>query len=441
MEEMLSGAPMVRATFSDVFRVAEYRALWLAQLLSVAGDQLARVALTVLVYDRTRSALLAAVTFAASVVPTFVGGVTLSGLADRLPRRQVMIVAALASGALVVVMVLPGMPLAALVALLFAVTTIGALFLAARSAIVADILTGDRYVLGVAASLTTNQFAQIAGYAAGGLVVGYLGVRTSLLVDATTFGASALIIRKRVSVRPVVRPDRAALMGRPREGAAAMSSGRPGRHARPGLAVGLRLVFGSPALRLPMLFGWLCAFYDVPEGLASPLARALGGGAVTVGLILAAPALGTTVGAIGFSRFVSPPARLRWTGPLAVATCAVLMLFAVRPALLGALMTLVGCGLFGCYQLAANAAFVQAAPAAQRGQAFGIAQGGMSMGQGTAMILGGAAAEHVAPALVLAAAGVLGVLCALPLALSKSIRSYQRRSADAASLADLPIAA
>jgi hypothetical protein len=52
-------------------------------VLSVAGDQLARVALTLLVYGRTHSALLAAVAFAASVVPTFLGGILLAGLADR----------------------------------------------------------------------------------------------------------------------------------------------------------------------------------------------------------------------------------------------------------------------------------------------------------------------------------------------------------------------
>src|SRR5213082_2722567 len=79
------------ATFTQVFAVTEFRALWLAQLLSVAGDQLARVAMTVLVYDRTRSALLAAITFVASIVPTFIGGVTLAWLADRYPRRRVMI--------------------------------------------------------------------------------------------------------------------------------------------------------------------------------------------------------------------------------------------------------------------------------------------------------------------------------------------------------------
>src|SRR5438093_450772 len=48
------------ASYRSVFAVAEFRNLWVAHLLSVAGDQLARVALTVLVFDRTRSAGVAA---------------------------------------------------------------------------------------------------------------------------------------------------------------------------------------------------------------------------------------------------------------------------------------------------------------------------------------------------------------------------------------------
>jgi len=43
-------------TLSGVFRIAEFRWLWCAVVLSVAGDQLARVALAVLVYGRTGSA-------------------------------------------------------------------------------------------------------------------------------------------------------------------------------------------------------------------------------------------------------------------------------------------------------------------------------------------------------------------------------------------------
>ena len=395
-----------KATFGAVFAVGEFRALWLAQVLSVAGDQLARVALTLLVYDRTHSPLLAAITFAASVVPAFIGGFALSGLADRLPRRRVMIACDLIRVVLVVIMAVSGIPIAVLVALLFLVTMIGAPFLSARAALYPDILAGDLYVLGTAVTLTTMQFAQVLGFAAGGAVVGFFGVRVSLLIDAATFALSALITFIWVRSWPAVQ----ALADRE-------SQAEP--DAGGGLLAGLRLVFTSPALRIPMLLGWLAAFYNIPEGVSAPLAATLGGGAVAVGFILAAPAFGATVGAITFSRFVAPARRVRWMTPLAVAACGVLILFVFRPPLPIALMVLAVSGLFDCYQLAANASFVAATPARQRSQAFGIAQGGMSLGQGVAMVVAGAAAEHFAPYLVIAAGGAVGVVAAIAIAFGR----------------------
>jgi MFS family permease len=392
-----------RTSFREVFAVAEFRALWMAQLLSVIGDQLARVALTVLVYDRTRSALLAAITFVVSIVPTFIGGVTLAWLADKYPRRTVMIASDIARGVLVVVMAISGVPLAVSVVLLFVVTLAGAPFLAARAAIYPDVLTGDRYVMGTAVSLTTFQFAQVIGFAAGGVAVEFFGTRASLLADAATFLASAFIVRASV---------------RPRPAPAAVIRGDRGPPRLAGIAVGARLVFASPALRTPMLFGWLAAFYNAPEGVVTPLARDLGGGATIVGVILAGQALGQVVGAITFSRFIAPALRLRLMGPLAVATCAVLVLFAWRPGLTGSLLILIASGLFASYQLAANAAFVSAAPQQRRSQAFGLAQGGMSLGQGTVLILAGAAAQHHAPARVIAVCGAVGAVLALTIALT-----------------------
>ncbi len=392
-----------KTTFRDVFAAAEFRALWLAQLLSVIGDQLARVALTVLVYDRTRSALLAAVTFVASIVPTFVGGITLAWLADRHPRRGVMIVCDLARCALVLVMAIPGMPLAGMVALLFLVTLVGAPFLSARAAIMPDMLAGDRYVMGTAVTLTTFQFAQVIGFAAGGTIVGFFGTRISLVIDGATFAASALILRGWVRSRPV--PGTLARRGSERSRLS-------------GIIAGTRLVFANRILRTTMFFGWLAAFYNAPEGVVTPLARALGGGALAVGVILAAQALGETAGAIVFSRFVAPSARLRYMGPLAVATSAVLVLFIWRPGLLLSLLILFGSGLCASYQLAANAAFVRAAPQERRSQAFGLAQGGMSLGQGIVLILAGAAADHHSPALVISVCGAIGAMLALVIALT-----------------------
>jgi predicted MFS family arabinose efflux permease len=406
-----AGGDQVRtATFRDVFAVREFRALWLAQMLSVAGDQLARVALTVLVYERTGSSLLAAVTYAASIVPAFIGGVTLGGLADRLPRRQVMIGCDVIRCVLVLVMAVPGMPVGALVALLVAVTLVGAPFTSARAAVYPDVLTGDMYVLGTAVTITTNQTAQVIGFVAGGTLVGLLGVRASLLADAVTFAISALIVRAWTRRRPAAR----------RSGPAAAGTS----HAPAGRFSGARLVLGTPALRTPMFYGWISAFYNAPEGIAAPLARMLGGGSATVGLVLAASAFGSMVGAVTFSRLVDPPRRLRWMGPLAVAAPGILLLFAFRPRLPLALAILAASGLCACFQLAANAAFVRAAPQGHRSQAFGLALGGMSLGQGLVMVLAGAAAERFAAGAVIAVCGAVGGAAAVAIALAGARRRH-----------------
>jgi predicted MFS family arabinose efflux permease len=179
-----------------------------------------------------------------------------------------------------------------------------------------------------------------------------------------------------------------------------------------------------------MLLGWLAAFYDAPEGVAAPLSHSLGGGSVTVGLLLAVEVLGSSIGSLVFGRAVAPSRRMRLMGPLAIATSAVLMLFWFSSTILAALLILGTSGLFTCYQLAANAAFVSAAPAEQRSRAFGLAVGGMSLGQGTLMILAGAAAEHVAPSAVIATCGAFGTVFAIALAISWQAKARRQARHD-----------
>jgi predicted MFS family arabinose efflux permease len=177
---------------------------------------------------------------------------------------------------------------------------------------------------------------------------------------------------------------------------------------------------------MPMLFGWLAAFYQAPEGVVTPLAGDLHGGTVVVGIILAALALGQSAGAIVLSRFLAPATQQRVMGPLAIAACGILTLFILHPGLPGALLILFASGLAAGYQIAANAAFVSAAPQEKRSQAFGLAQGGMSLGQGLVMILAGAAADHHSPAGVIAVSGAFGAVAALTITAS---RARDRRQA------------
>lgn len=406
-----------KPTFREVFGVSEFRALWLAQLLSVAGDQLARVAMTVLVFDRTHSALWTALTYAVTFLPWVIGGLALSGLADRLPRRQVMVFCDVARVVLVCLMALVSLkapPVAALwimVALLFVVTLLDSPFKSARSATLPDVLPGERYVLGLAVTQTTIQVGMASGFALGGVVVAALGVTTALLVDAATFAVSAGLAQIWVRQRPA---------------AASESVGKTSQLKD--IAAGVRLVFGDRTLRTLILLGWLVAFYVVPTGLAAPYAAGLHSSlpiAISTGLIFAAGPFGTAVGAVLFGRMVPPESRQRWMGPLAVTACGLLLFCALQLGLIGTLLVIAASGACASYQLAANAAFVSAVPPERRGQAFGLANGGMQVSQGVWIILAGAIVSSgaITPAHAVAISGGLGAILAAALARGASPKS------------------
>ena len=296
-----SGMP--RATFGRVLAVREFRALWLAEVFSVSGDRLALVALTLLVYDRTRSPLLTAAVFAVGYLPYVIGGLFLAGLADRRPRRSIMVVCDLVRAVLVATMLVPGLPLWSLAALLFTATMFSPVFEAARAAVTPEILQGEQYVLGSTLMTTTLLLAEVLGAAAGGVAVALIGVRPSLAVDAATFMLSASLVGLGLRARPPSAHPEAAT-----------------KSPLAQLRIGFRVVFGNRALRTLLLFGWLVTFYAVPAGIAAPYVARLGGGSAAIGLVIASTSLGTALAAPFFSRFIGSRRRIDWMGPLAVLT-------------------------------------------------------------------------------------------------------------------------
>ena len=404
-----------RATFREVFAVREFRAVWFSQVLSVTGDRLALVALTLLVFDRTGSPLLSGLVYASGYLPWVVGGLFLSELADRYPRRTVMVVCDAVRAVLVAIMVVPHMPVWALVALLFVATMFAPPFDSARAAITADILSGERYVLGTAITQTTFLAGQAIGAVAGGVAVAFLGVRPALAIDAATFVLSALLVGLGTRARPAAARPEQAQSEQAQSKRAQSKLAQPSPLAR--MQAGLRLVFTDRALRTLLLFGWLVVFYTIPEGIAAPYAAGLGGGSIAAGLVIASTVVGTTIATPLFSRFVGPRRRIDLMGPLAVLTCATLVLTALRPGLAASLVIFSLSSVFGTYQLAANTAFVIRVPNERRAQAFGIASMGVIVGQGAAFVAAGAAAEVLTPAAVIAIGGALGTVVALILML------------------------
>ena len=74
--------------FVDLLRIRVFAILYGAQLLSTIGDQLARVALAVLVFDSTGSSAITALTYATTFLPAVCGGIVLARIGDRLSRPR-----------------------------------------------------------------------------------------------------------------------------------------------------------------------------------------------------------------------------------------------------------------------------------------------------------------------------------------------------------------
>ena len=107
----LPSVGLPRPTLGGVVRSREFRRLWIADAQSLVGDQLARVALSILVFEQTRSGLATALVYALTFLPAVVGNILLGSLADRFPRRDVLVIGDLARGGLLASMAIPGLAL------------------------------------------------------------------------------------------------------------------------------------------------------------------------------------------------------------------------------------------------------------------------------------------------------------------------------------------
>jgi MFS family permease len=411
-ESLISDMPSHRhaaqaADFSGVLRVREFRSLWYADMQSLLGDQLARVALSVLVYDRTGSGLATAGVYALSFLPALFGSMLLGPLADRLPRRGLLVGGDVARALLLAVMALPSVPVPALAVLLVVAVLVGSPWSAAENALVADILADEAYVLGSGLRTATVQAAQLVGFALGGVAVAAIGIRRALALDAATFLVSAIVIRLGVRARP-----------------AAQTRGQCGDSGH-GWLSGAGAVFHDARLRQLLGFTWLLGVLVVPEGLAAPYAHVLGGGPRTVGLLLAALPAGVLVGSIVFARWLFPATRAALVGPLAIAAGVPLIAINGTPPLPVTVLLLATTGLCTAYQIQVIAEFVRTIPPSIRGQGISLASGGLLAAQGVGLVAGGALTQLVSPGTAIAVAGSLATALAASLAVARH-RGVQR---------------
>jgi len=412
----MSSQATPRIGYSEALASGQFRALFASQLVSVSGTSIAAVALTILVYQRTASPLLASLTFALGFLPYLLGGGLLSGVIDRVRPRRLVVSCDLVSAVLAATMAWPAIPVTILLTLLLAIGTLASVSSGARVALARSTVSEGAYVPARSLMRIAAQVAQLGGNAAGGALLVVLTPSGALLVNAGSFAFSAAAVRFAVADH--------ANAGQPSQARLLRDSLR-----------GARTILAHAELRRLLLVGWLAPMFAVaPEALAAPYVAAHHGSSTLVGWWLVALPVGLIAGDIAGVRLLTPRQQRRLVAPAAAAGFVPYLAFAFDPPIPIALLPLVASGACGLYMLGLDARVRDAVPPQLFARTMTLNSAGLMTLQGVGFTLAGAIAQGIGPAIAIAIAGSLGLTATTALLRSdlrprrgRIDRSIQRR--------------
>ena len=288
---------------------ADYRNLWLAGLVSQAGDWFNTIATVVLVnrYAGTLAAGLAlSALFVARNIPPFLISPIAGIVADRFNRKAVMIASDVARAITVLGLLLVNSPgeVWLLYTLLVLQFSASAFFEPAKQAMLPNLLTTQDEVVAANTLASASWSAMLTlGAAIGGLVTGLFGVEIAIIIDAATFLLSAgFILRIRASGQPSIS-----------------SSTTPHTAGLGDYVIGLRYVARKPTLRLVTFVKGMAQFGSVDVMLAVFAAQVFvigEDGAVALGWMYAMVGIGAVAGPLLADRLSKrrPALLWRWIG-------------------------------------------------------------------------------------------------------------------------------
>jgi len=391
-----------------------YRLFFCGQGLSLIGTWIQQVAMGWLVYRLTNSAWLLGVIGFSGQIPAFFLTPIAGVLADRLPRRHVLIVTqtlAMVQAFALGVLVLSGaIRVWHIVAMSAFMGAVNAFDMPTRQSFVIEMVE-NKENLGNAIALNSSLFnsARLIGPTIAGIVIRLAGEGVCFVLNGVSYLAViAALIWMRTS-RPATRPTQAPVLR--------------------GLKEGLSYAAHSPVISTALVFVAAMSFIAMPYAVLMPVMAksVLGGGPATLGLLLASGGLGAVAGAL-FLAARGGAEGLRLTA--AWATCLFgggligLSLSRIMP-LSMAMMVLMGFGM--TVQMASNNTAVQTAVEdSKRGRIMSL----FVMGQfGLAPfgnLLAGALAQRVGAPPTLLLAGACSIACAGLLALRMSVLRGRR---------------
>ncbi|MEU3511013.1 MFS transporter [Streptomyces longwoodensis] len=390
-----------KATYGQVFAVAQFRAVFAGRLLGVMSDTLRAVALAVLVYDRTGSPLLTAVTMTINFLPQAAGGLFLAAMADRFTPRTLISTGYALQCAVGLLLAFGHLPVAASLVLVAAVACLTPVTTGATARVLAEALTGDTYVLGRSLSYLVAVSAQMAGMAAGGTLVVWLGVERTMLVTAGAHLAAAAISRLFLS------PARA-----PRASTPATGGGSIVRRTLRGNAA---LIASPGVLKLIMVQCLPAAYLAAAGSLLIPYSAHRGFSPQQTGFLLAATSVGMLIGDVVIGRAFAPATRERLVLPLllVMGTPSLTLALDLPYPAVAAAYVVTGTG--SAYLLGLQRRFLEVVPDELQGQGFALLNTTTMTIQGVGPLVFGVFAEFMPVGVAIALTGLGSVATTLML--------------------------
>jgi predicted MFS family arabinose efflux permease len=376
-------------TYRELFRTPEFTALFAASCAQVAATTLTGLALATLVYARTESPLLSALSMFGPSFAAVIGATTLLSVTDRVRPRPAMTLVALATALGCLALATPGMPLPAMFAVLFALGLTASIGSGVLYGLLDEILPHDGYVLGRSVINMSVGAMQVTGFALGGVLLAVVSPRAALLVGAALAAGSLLVLRLGLSARP------------------ARASGRPS------LAITWRInrsLLSSPARRAVYLAMWVPNGLVVGcEALFVPYAPHAAAG------LFVAVALGMLLGDLAAGRFLSPTTRQRYVTPLRFALAAPYLLFVLplNLPIAAGLAAIASVGFMSTLLLQER--LIPLTGKDVRGQALGLHASGMKAMQAAGATLAGLVAQVLPAGMAMATMAALSLVVTVAL--------------------------
>ncbi|WP_420882725.1 MULTISPECIES: MFS transporter [Streptomyces] len=390
----------------------DYRRLWCGNTVSWMGQQMTALAVSLQVYAITGSTFSVGLVGLCSLVPLVVFGLYGGAIADTVDRRKLGL--ASAAGATVMSVVLAAAALAGYhrVWLLYTVVALQAVCFAmnspARSSMIPRLLPTEQLPAANALQSLTTNLGLMGGPMLGGVIVGLWGYQAAYLIDVVAFGASLYAMWR----LPAMRPDQGE--GPPR---------------RASVLDGLRFLATRPNLRMTFFADLAAMVLAQPRALYPAIAALwFGGDAKTVGLLVAAPAVGAVLGGL-FSGWLGGVRRHGLAILLGVAAWgAAIAAFGLSRHLWLGLFFLAVAGCADTVSMVFRSTMLQAAtPDEMRGRLQGVfivvVAGGPRLGD----FLAGSTADLSSPAVAVVGGGLACVLVVTALGLGR--RAFARYDA------------